>query len=202
VAGLVPRPPGGRIISVSIWKWNYSPQARGRSERAFGTHQGRQPQELARQGIDTLEAANRYLAEEYLPRFNAEFAVPALEEGSAFVPWAGGETLQEILCKHHERTVGSDNCVRFEGLTLQIPVDRRHCHYVKAKVSVHRYPDGTLSIFHGPRRLAEYSADGRLPTTQVLLKVLVMPESLRAGGPAAGSTYFGVAAFGFNVDVG
>jgi transposase len=148
----------------------YSPQARGRSERAFGTHQGRLPQELARQGIDTLEAANRYLAEEYLPRFNAEFAVSALEEGSAFVAWAGGETLKEILCEHHERTVGADNCVRFEGLTLQIPVDRHRCHYVKTKVSVHRYPDGTLSIFHGPRRLAEYSAEGRLPTTQVLLR--------------------------------
>ena len=85
--------------------------------------------------------ANRYLAEVYRPRFNARFAVPAREEGSAFVPWVGG-SLDDILCEQFERTVGNDNCVRFENLFLQIPADRHRCHYVKAKVKVHRYPDG------------------------------------------------------------
>jgi hypothetical protein len=78
----------------------YSPEARGRSERAFGTHQGRLPQELALAGITHMEAANRYLREDYLPAFNAEFAVPAMETGSAFVPWIGG-SLDEILCEKY-----------------------------------------------------------------------------------------------------
>ena len=67
----------------------YSPEARGRSERAFATHQGRLPKELVAAGLTTLEAANRYLEEVYRPAFNAEFQQPALEEGSAFVPWIG-----------------------------------------------------------------------------------------------------------------
>ncbi len=69
--------------------------------------------------------------------FNAEFAQSPLEEGSAFVLFRG-RSLGDILCEQFERTVGKDNCVRFEGLTLQIPSDRHRCHYVKAKVGVHR----------------------------------------------------------------
>jgi hypothetical protein len=139
----------------------YSPEARGRSERAFGTHQGRLPQELAAAGIITLEAANRYLEEVYRPAFNAEFAQPAREEGNAFVPWISG-SLDDILCEQFERTVGHDNCVRFESQVLQIPADRHRCHYIKAKVRVHRYLDGRLAVFHGPRKLADYTAQGQL----------------------------------------
>lgn len=138
----------------------YSPEARGRSERAFGTHQGRLPQELAAAGIATMEAANRYLTTVYLPNFNAEFMQPAAEAGSAFVPWIGAN-LEDILCEQFERTVGADNNVRFEGLALQIPADRHRCHYVKAKVRVHRYANGQLGIFHGPRKLADYDVQGK-----------------------------------------
>ena len=133
----------------------YSPEARGRSERAFRTHQERLPKELALAGITTMEEANRYLAEVYLPAFNAEFSHPAPEAGSAFVPWIG-ESLDEILCEHFERIVGNDNCVSFEGRILQIPSDRYRLHYVRAKVRIHRHPDGSLSLFHGPRKLADY----------------------------------------------
>jgi transposase len=165
---------GGKVDKVNLTQFGramkhlgiemipaYSPEARGRSERAFGTHQGRLPKELAAAGVTTLEAANRYLAEHYLPAFNAEFRQPAMEEGSAFVPWIGG-SLDDILCEQYERTVGHDNCVRFEGITLQIPPDRHRCHYVKAKVRVHCYPNGSLAVFHGPRQLANYDAEGRL----------------------------------------
>jgi hypothetical protein len=144
----------------------YSPEARGRSERAFGTHQGRLPQELALAGITDMAAANRYLQAVYLPAFNAEFMQAAAEAGSAFVPWIGGN-LGDILCEQVERTVGNDNCVQFEKLKLQIPADRHRCHFVKAKIRVHRYPDGRLAVFHGPRRLAEYEATGRLTTDDV-----------------------------------
>lgn len=138
----------------------YSPEARGRSERAFGTHQGRLPQELALAGITSMEQANQYLAKVYLPAFNAEFAQPAMEDGSAFVPWVGG-SLDDILCERYERTVRSDNCVLFDGLILQIPASRHRCHYVKAKVRVNRYANGALAIFHGPRGLAYFTPDGR-----------------------------------------
>lgn len=139
----------------------YSPEARGRSERAFATHQGRLPKELALAGINTMEEANRYLEEVYLPTFNKEFSVPALEEGSAFVTFLTGN-LNDIMCEQFERTVGKDNCVKFENLALQIPDDRHRYHYVKTKVRVHRYGNGTLGVFHGPRKLAHYSAQGKI----------------------------------------
>ena len=138
----------------------YSPEARGRSERAFGTHQGRLPQELALAGITCMAQANEYLAKVYLPAFNAEFAQPAMEEGSAFVPWIGG-SLDDVLCEQYERTVRSDNCVHFDGLILQIPESRHRCHYVKAKIRVNRYANGALAIFHGPRGLAYFTPEGR-----------------------------------------
>jgi len=144
----------------------YSPEARGRSERAFATHQGRLPKELALAGITDMETANHYLRDVYRPAYNREFAQPSQEEGSAFVTFLGGH-LNDILCEQTERTVGKDNCVRFEGLTLQIPNDRHRCHYVKAKVRVHRYQDGTLAVFHGPRQLANYDAQGAYKAPEI-----------------------------------
>ena len=140
----------------------YSPEARGRSERVFGTHQGRLPKELALAGATDLESANRYLAEVCMPAFNAEFAQPARDSGSAFVPCRDLAALDDVLCEIHERTVGRDNCVRFEGLALQLPADRHRTHYMKAKVKVRRHADGTLSVWHGPRRLAKYGPEGEL----------------------------------------
>ena len=144
----------------------YSPEARGRSERAFGTHQGRLPQELALAGITSMAQANQYLTKTYLPAFNAEFAQPAMEQGSAFVPWIGGN-LEDILCEQFERTVSADNCVRFDGMILQIPADRHRCHYVKAKVRVNRYASGAIALFHGPRGLAYFTPEGK-PITEDL----------------------------------
>jgi hypothetical protein len=141
----------------------YSPQARGRSERAFSTHQGRLPLELAAAGISTMAGANHYLDDVYRPAFNSEFMHPAMEDGSAFVPWKG-DALEDILCEQFERTVGNDNCIHFEGKVLQIPKDRYRYHYVKTKVKVNRYPDENLAIFHGPRLLAHYTMEGQLQT--------------------------------------
>jgi hypothetical protein len=139
----------------------YSPEARGRSERAFGTHQDRLVKELALHGITEMDAANRYLAQTYLPAYNAEFMLPAPEEGSAFTPWVGGD-LDDILCEQDERTVSADNCVSYEGMKLQIPANQYRCHYVRARVRVHKYPDGSLAVFHGPRKLADYDPQGNL----------------------------------------
>jgi hypothetical protein len=107
-------------------------------------------------GITTMEAANQYLKTVYMPAHNAEFMEKAQESGSCFVPVKDGQ-VEDTLCEQFERTVGCDNCVSFEGLTLQIPADQYRFNYVKTKVRVHRYPDGTLSIFHGPRKLVTYN---------------------------------------------
>ncbi len=138
----------------------YSPEARGRSERAFATHQARLPKELALMGIRTQEAANRYLKEAYLPAFNAEFAHAAREEGSAFVPYTG-MNLEEILCEQYERKANADNCVQFRNLIFQIPADTFRCNYVKTTITIHRYGSGSYGLFHGPRLLAHYDATGR-----------------------------------------
>jgi Winged helix-turn helix len=147
----------------------YSPEARGRSERAFQTHQGRLPQELARAGITTMGAANLYLEQIYRPSHNREFGVPSTLPGTAWVPFLSG-SLPDILCEQHERTVGNDNCVSFEGLQLQLPADDLRCHYVRTRVRVHRYVDATLAVFHGPRKLAAYDQQGTLDAPKEALR--------------------------------
>ena len=139
----------------------YSPEARGRSERMFGTLQKRLPQELRLAGITTMAAANRFLSGDYVARHNARFAVPPEAEGAAFVPFVGLSpgALDDTLSVQEDRVVGNDNTVRYRGRVLQIPEDRHRHHYVKARVRVHEYPDGRLAIFHGPRRLAVYDAN-------------------------------------------
>jgi transposase len=143
----------------------YSPEARGRSERAFRTLQDRLPKELALAGITEMAAANQYLTTQFIPAYNQRFAVSAAEAGTACIPWIGSN-LAEILCVQEERVVAKDNTVRYQGLSLQIPQDPHRFHYVRVTVRVHVYPDGTLAVFHGPRCLARYHADGRLIETE------------------------------------
>ena len=143
----------------------YSPEARGRSERAFATLQDRLVKELTLAGITTVKAANRFIAEVYLPDHNARFAKPPEQPESAFVP-ASLAQVRDILCRQEERVVAKDNTVSYRGLWLQIPASPLRPHFVRARVRVHEYPDGSLAIFHGPRRLAGYAADGRLIENQ------------------------------------
>lgn len=140
---------------------SYSPEARGRSERVFGTHQERLPKELAKAGITNMEEANKYIQKYYLPRYNKEFMVEAAEEGTAFMPYDQGD-LFEILCERYDRVVRKDNCVQFEGLLLQIPANRYRMNYIKTRVQVRRYLDGTIGVYHGPRLLATYDSLGNL----------------------------------------
>ena len=105
-----------------------------------------------------MDEANRFLREVFLPEHNRLFAIAPEEPGSAFVLFAGN--LGDILCIQEERRVNNDNTVRYKGLHQRIPEDRHRHHYVKARVRVHEYPDGHLAVFHGPRRLAVYNAEG------------------------------------------
>lgn len=140
----------------------YSPEARGRSERAFRTLQGRLPQEMELCGIKNIEEANVYLRETFIPRYNKEFSIPAKEESQkAFIPWAGRD-LEDILCLQESRIVRKDNTVSYEGQVLQIPKTSHRFHYGKAQVMVHKYIDGTLGLFYGPMCLGKYNQKGQI----------------------------------------
>jgi hypothetical protein len=108
-----------------------------------------------------VAAANRYLRERFIPDYNARFAVPAAEPGSAFVPYVG-RPLEDVLCVQEDRVVGADNCVSWHRRSLQIPPQRHRQHYVRATVRVHHYPDGSLAIFDGPRCLARFDHKGHV----------------------------------------
>lgn len=165
---------GGKVDKINLTQFGYamqqlnismiaaySPEARGRSERAFRTHQERLPKELEKAGITTMEEANRYIKDHYMPAFNEEFMVKAIEEGSAFIPYKNDDLLEQ-LCEKYERIVGKDNCVQFESLCLQIPENKYRLNYVKVKIQVRRYWNGNFSIYHGPRHLASYDKKGQL----------------------------------------
>jgi hypothetical protein len=115
--------------------------------------------ELALAGIATMEQANAWLRETYIPAHNARFASKAAQEGSAFVAVAALD-LAEVLCVQEERVVGNDNCVSFLNRKLQIPESPLRPHFVKATVKVHQYPDGGLAVFHGRRCLGRYDNAG------------------------------------------
>lgn len=141
----------------------YSPEARGRSERAFGTIQGRLPQELRLEQITTIEAANKYLREVFIPNFNKHFIVePAVVDGSAFVQWFDTQNIDDILCLQDSRTVNKDNTVNYNKKILQLPKIEPIGNYAKTKVRVNEYIDGSMAIFHGPRCLARYDHDGKI----------------------------------------
>ena len=139
----------------------YSPQARGRSERAFGTWQGRLPQELRLAGVRSLEEANRFLRERYLAEFNRRFQVAAAESGHAFVR-ATGRDLDRIFSIQHERTVSRDNTVSVDHRVLQIERSRWRATLAGCRVIVCEHRDGRLSLRYGPHLLGRYDAEGPL----------------------------------------
>ena len=108
-----------------------------------------------------MEAANRWIAEVYIPQHNSAFAVAAEQQGSGFVADPAG-LWREILCIQEERIVGADNTVKYRNLRLQLPPSRLRSHFVKASVRVHEYPDGAIAVFWGPHRLADYDLDGAI----------------------------------------
>jgi len=137
----------------------YSPEARGRSERSFGTWQARLPQELRLHQIQTLEAANRFLREHYVAEFNRRFQVAPAQRGNAFVPCRSRD-LERIFSLQFERSVNRDNTVSFQNLSLQIERVRWRATLAGCQVVVHQHLDGTLSLTHGPHGLGRYTAQG------------------------------------------
>jgi len=129
----------------------YSPQARGRSERVFLTLQDRLPKEFKLAGIGTVAAANTWLRDRFIADYNAQFAVVAEQAGSAFVADAAG-AWREILCIQEDRTVGNDNTVKWEGLSLQLPPSRLRQHFATSRFASLAGANETLASQAGETR--------------------------------------------------
>jgi hypothetical protein len=138
----------------------YSPQARGRGERSFSTWQGRLPQELRLRAITTVEAANTFLRQHYIPEFNSRFTVAAAQPGTAFVP-IGCQDLDGIFSIHHERTVNNDNTVHLANMVLQIQPTQWRSTLAGCRVLVQQRLDGTIAIEYGPHALGRFTSDGQ-----------------------------------------
>ena len=159
----------------------YSPQARGRGERNFGTWQGRLPQELRIHGIRSMASANEFLRETYLQEFNQRFAVAAAQPGHAFLP-VRGKNLDLIFSLQHERTVNQDNTVHIGPCVLQIEKSRWRATLAGCRVTTYQHLDGTWSIGYGPHIVGHYNKQGiaGLLETQVQPKTLGKRGSLRS----------------------
>ena len=156
----------------------YSPQARGRSERNFGTWQGRLPQELRLAGITDLEAANRFLEEGYIAAFNAKFAVAAAEKGTAFRR-TGRTDLDWVFTLQTERVVSKDNTVAIADRIWQLEKSRFRNSLAGCTVTIHKHLDGTVSIRYGPHVVGRYTAD----VNPLRATPQPEPESRGKGGP-------------------
>jgi len=139
----------------------YSPQARGRGERRFGTWQGRLPQELRLAGIATVEEANRFLRERYVAEVNRKFAAPAGQSGQAFVP-VRGQDLELIFSVQTERKVDNDNTVSIGERVWQIQRTPWRGTLAGCRVTICEHLDGQVSIVYGPHLVGRYTAQGVL----------------------------------------
>jgi hypothetical protein len=138
----------------------YSPEARGRSERMFGTLQDRLPKKLTLAGICDVEAAKRFIRDVYLPAHNARFARPPRIAESAFVA-ADPALLAEIhRAGAHRGTRQHPHLCRPTIAVASHAASPAVRQGQEARVKMREYPDGTLAVFHGPRRIARYSAQG------------------------------------------
>jgi transposase len=156
----------------------YSPQARGRSERNFGTWQGRLPQELRLQGIQSVAGANEFLRENYIDEFNRHFAVAATQPGHAFLP-VRGKHLDRIFSLQHERVVNQDNTVHIGPGLLQIEKNHWRATLAGCRVTVYEHLDKTWTIGYGPHIVGRYSRDG-IPLQLEHPQPLGKRESLRS----------------------
>jgi hypothetical protein len=137
----------------------YSPQARGRSERSFGTWQGRLPQELRLAGIGTPEEANQFLREHYMAKFNAQFAVAAAEKGTAFRRPTRSH-LDWVFTIQTERTVAKDNTFTLQHQIWQLDQTRWRHSLAGCTVTIHEHLDETISVRYGPHVVGRYNRNG------------------------------------------
>ena len=137
----------------------YSPQARGRSERNFGTWQGRLPQELRLAGIGTQEGANAFLRERYIGVFNEKFRVEVRESGTAFRRTSRSD-LEWIFTLQIERVVAKDNTVAIGDQRWQLEKSKFRGSLAGCTVTIHEHLDGRVSVRYGPHVVGRFTAAG------------------------------------------
>jgi transposase len=162
---------------------SYSPEARGRIERLWGTFQDRLVSELRLAGARTLEEANQVLRD-FLPRYNQRFVVLATQPGSAYRQPGEGFILDEAFCFKYYRTVGADNVVRFEEHRLQIMPTNGRLSYARARVEVHERMDGSLAVYYQGHCLATKPAPPEAPVLRVRNIARVMSNGTDLAKPA------------------
>ncbi len=203
LAGERPRSQFGRLVDelgIELIP-SYSPQARGRIERLFGTLQDRLVKELRRAGAGTLEEADRAL-QKYLPRFNARFAQEPADPEWAYLQWPTELDPEAVFCFKHQRTVANDNTVSFSGHPFQIPPDRHRGNYARCRVEVRQQLDGGLNIAYqgrvlisfapeepGPPRLGKFTPASKparkIPVTKPVKRRSAKPKSRQPWKPPA-----------------
>ena len=122
-----------------------SPQAKGRVERLFGTLQDRLVKELRLQNISSLEAANQYLREVYIPAHNAKFAVQP-KVATDLHRTINGFDLAHILCVKEERLLGNDLTVRYHNAWFQLLPKQPTILSPKDQIIVNEHLDGSITL--------------------------------------------------------
>jgi hypothetical protein len=130
----------------------HSPQAKGRVERPWRTHQDRLAQELRLAGVQTMAEANAFLPA-YFARYRARFAIPPRSEESAYVPMGPETDLERLFCFKYSRKVAPDNTIRFAGQILQIPPGPDRLSYARTIVDVHERLDHSIAVLYQGRQL-------------------------------------------------
>lgn len=126
--------------------WAHSPQAKGRVERSFLTHQDRLVKELRLAGISSREEGNRFLRERYIPGHNQRFAVAPASAVDAHRPVLVGQDLAQVLSIWSQRIVLNDFTVRFKAAWLQLLPARELRLRPKDKVTIETRLDGTTRV--------------------------------------------------------
>lgn len=140
----------------------YSPQAKGRIERLWGTLQDRLTTELRLAGAATLDQANACLAS-FLEQFNARFAVQPLDPEPAWRPLPKRFDDGCVFAIREERKVSHDHCVRFGGRTLQLAPSPKRASLAGKTIHVHVTPEGETLLYAGSERLAYTMLETRVP---------------------------------------
>ena len=154
-----------------------SPQAKGRIERLFETLQDRLVALLALEGITEIEAANTYVGNGFLDRFNQHFAMPPAGAQSLWRKPPAPRDLERILALSYKATVGNDNAVRLAGVIIDIPPGPRGMSYARARVQVLQLLDGSWRVYYQGRQI------GQAPATEIA--DLIRTRRRRKGVPAA-----------------
>jgi len=154
-------------LGVSLIK-AWSPQAKGRIERQWGTFQDRLVVVLRLAGAKTIEEANKVL-KEFLAEYNAQFCVPPEQTVPVFMRTPTKTVLHDVLCVKEIRTVKKDHTVSFEGLVLQIPPSKKYPCMADGVVEVREYRDGHVEITYKKTVVAQFNTEAiaRLMKTKV-----------------------------------